>query len=264
MNAINSTFRGYKCRFKKEQYYASPNDEIQMAKRPKTVPEPVSADILQYWNSKEAKDKSDANKQNQKIWKYPHTVGEKSFALIREEKRKENSGAVSNKEFLVDTRRRKSGRVCNDSSEDITNQIVEMERVETQESEDGSQLVDPFTTVMGPDHPGRVRLYGRGVTKSLLKQKASDSRHSNIAVDELRENRMDELEERIQQRMQAQSDAIERDVTMNFITQLQHQNPRLTLDPNMLRFNAHSSREEAVIQQINRPFIRNNNEECSK
>ncbi|KAM3382211.1 hypothetical protein P3S68_007784 [Capsicum galapagoense] len=115
-----------------------------MAKRPKIVPEAVFADLLQYWNSKEAK-----------------------------VKRKENSGVVSNKEFLVDTRRRKSGRVCKDSSKDITNQIVEMERVETQESEDGSQLVDPFTTLMGPDHPGRVRLYGRGVTKSLLKQKVT-------------------------------------------------------------------------------------------
>ncbi|KAM3290933.1 hypothetical protein P3S67_019222 [Capsicum chacoense] len=171
------------------------------------------------------------------MWKYPHTVGKTNFALIREEKKKENSGAVSNKEFFVDTRRRKSGRVFKDSYEDITNQIVEMERVETQQSEDASQSVDAFTTVMVPDHPGRVRLYGRGVTK------------------------MDELEERIQQRIHAQRDSIERDVTMNIIEQLQHQNPGLTLDPNMLRFNAHSSREEAAIQQINRLFIGSNNED---
>ncbi|KAF3627728.1 hypothetical protein FXO38_20395 [Capsicum annuum] len=130
MNAIDSAFRGYKSRFKEDHYYAYPNYEIQMANRPKTVPEPVFADLLQYWNSKEAKDKSDANKQNQKMWKYPHIVGRTSFTLIRE---------------------------------------VEMERVETQESEDGSQSVDAFIIIMGPNHPGRVRLYGRGVTKSLLK-----------------------------------------------------------------------------------------------
>ncbi|KAM3219444.1 hypothetical protein P3L10_023975 [Capsicum annuum] len=198
------------------------------------------------------------------MWKYPHTVGKTNFALIREEKKKENSGAVSNKEFFVDTRRRKSGRVSKDSYEDITNQIVEMERVETQQSEDASQSVDAFTTVMVPDHPGRVRLYGRGVTKSLFKQKISDSgSSSNIATDELVEKRMDELEERIQQRIHAQRDSIERDVTMNIIEQLQHQNPGLTLDPNMLRFNAHSSREEAAIQQINRLFIGSNNEAVS-
>ncbi|KAM3204717.1 hypothetical protein P3L10_028127 [Capsicum annuum] len=154
MNAIDSAFRGYKSRLKKKQYYAYPNDEIRMANRPKTVPEPVFADFLLYWNSKEAKDKSDDNKQNKKIWKYPHTVGKISFVLIREEKNKENSGVVSNKEFFVDTRKRKSGRVYKDSSEDITNKIVEMERAETQESEDGSQSVDAFTTVMGLDHPG--------------------------------------------------------------------------------------------------------------
>ncbi|KAM3304597.1 hypothetical protein P3S67_011463 [Capsicum chacoense] len=125
-----------------------------MAKRPKTVPELVFADLLQHWNSKEVKDKSNANKQNQKIWKYPRTVGKTSFALIHEEKKKETSGAVSNKKFFVDTRRRKSGRVYKDSYEDITNQIVEMERVKAQQSEDASQSVDAFTTVMGPDHPG--------------------------------------------------------------------------------------------------------------
>ncbi|KAF3674201.1 hypothetical protein FXO38_05342 [Capsicum annuum] len=142
MNAIDSSFRGYKSRFKEDQYYAYPNDEIQIENRPKTIPEPVFANLLQYWNSKEAK--------------------------------------------------------------------IEMERVETQESEDGSQSFDTFTTIMGPDHPGRVRLYGRGVTKSLLKQKASDSRPcSNIIVDDLVEKIMDELEKKIQQRIHGQRDAIE-------------------------------------------------------
>ncbi|PHT53481.1 Non-functional NADPH-dependent codeinone reductase 2 [Capsicum baccatum] len=52
---------------------------------------------------------------------------------------------------------------------------VEMERVETQESEDGTQSTDSFTTVTGSDHPDRVRLLGRGVTKTLLKQKIQSS-----------------------------------------------------------------------------------------
>ncbi|XP_047267508.1 uncharacterized protein LOC124897929 [Capsicum annuum] len=126
--------RGHKSRFKKDRYYAYPNDEIRLANSPKTISEPIFADLLQYWNAKEAK--------------------------------------------------------------------VEMERVENQESEYGSQSVDAFTTVMGPDHPGRVRLFRCGVTKSLLKQKENESGpSSNIIADELVKKRMDELEERIQQRM---------------------------------------------------------------
>ena len=35
--------------------------------------------------------------------------------------------------------------------------------------EDGSSLVDPFTAVMNKDHAGYVRLYGKGVTKKMVK-----------------------------------------------------------------------------------------------
>ncbi|MCD9643018.1 hypothetical protein HAX54_030121 [Datura stramonium] len=63
---------------------------------------------------------------------------------------------------------------------------TEMERIETQESEDGSQSsVDAFAAVMGPDHPGRVRLYGRGVTKTLLKKKMNDSGPSSNVTDKM-------------------------------------------------------------------------------
>ncbi|KAM3248157.1 hypothetical protein P3L10_009925 [Capsicum annuum] len=161
----------------------------------------------------EAEDTSITNEENQKKLTYLHTVGKISFALICEENGKENSVALSNKELFVATRRRKPDRVYKDSSEDITNKIVEMERVETQEIEDGSQSTDAFIIVMGHDHPNQVKLFGHGVTKSLLKQKASHSRLSINIFDELVEKRLDELEERIQQRMQkkfnAQRDVIE-------------------------------------------------------
>ncbi|KAM3281409.1 hypothetical protein P3S67_028430 [Capsicum chacoense] len=201
-------FRGCKSRLKKDHLYAYPNDEIRRAKRPTFVPEPIFEDLLVYWNSEEAENTSKTNKENRKKFKYPHTMGKTSFALIREEKKMENSGALSNKEFFMATRTRKPDRIYKDTSEEITNKIVEMERVETQESEDGTQSTDAFTKAMGPNHHGRVRLLGRGVTKTLLKQKASDSRSSSKS-DELVEKRLDDLEERMQQRMNSQRDVIE-------------------------------------------------------
>lgn len=36
--------------------------------------------------------------------------------------------------------------------------------------EDGSGLVDPFVAVMGKEYDGHCRLYGKGVTKRLIKK----------------------------------------------------------------------------------------------
>uniref|UniRef100_M1D8F0 Ubiquitin n=1 Tax=Solanum tuberosum TaxID=4113 RepID=M1D8F0_SOLTU len=49
---------------------------------------------------------------------------------------------------------------------------AEMEKLQSQQSEDDDQSFDAFTPVMGDEHPGSMRLYGRGVTKSTLKRKA--------------------------------------------------------------------------------------------
>ncbi|KAH0776270.1 hypothetical protein KY290_007681 [Solanum tuberosum] len=159
-------------------------------------------------------------KENRKKLRYPHTVGKASFAIIRE---------------------------------------AEMETIETQETEDGSQSVDAYAAVMAPDHPGRARLYGRGVTKTLLRQKVADSGpSSNVVDDERIQRKMEELEERIQQRMQekfnAQKDNMERAVTMNIIAQLQ------CLNPSMLRFGVRSLGEEAALQLINRSSDGSNNQ----
>ncbi|KAF3679768.1 putative ethylene-responsive transcription factor-like [Capsicum annuum] len=106
---------------------------------------------------------------------------------------------------------------------------VEMERVDTQESKDSTQSTNSFTTVMGIDYPGRVRLLKHGVTMSLLKKKASNS-GSSSKPDELVEKRLDELKE------------------------------RLTLDPNMLGFNVHSSGEALANQPINYQSVGSNNQ----
>ncbi|XP_060211759.1 uncharacterized protein LOC132639324 [Lycium barbarum] len=167
---------------------------------------------------------SRTNTENRKKLRYPHTVGKRSFAIIRE---------------------------------------AEMERIETQESEDGSQSVDAFASVMGPEHPGCVRLYGRGVTKTDLKEKMGNSGPSLNITDEMMQQKIEEIEARVQQRMQkkfdAQMDTMERDVTMKVVGQIQHLNPNLQLDPSLLRFSV-CSHGEAAIQQINRPSAGSNNQ----
>ncbi|MCD7458439.1 hypothetical protein HAX54_038242 [Datura stramonium] len=68
---------------------------------------------------------------------------------------------------------------------------AKMEKVQTQQSEDGTQSVDAYELVMGPKHPGRVILYGRGITKTVLKKKVGDPPSS---TNELMQHKMEEIE----------------------------------------------------------------------
>ncbi|XP_016487052.1 uncharacterized protein LOC107807223 isoform X1 [Nicotiana tabacum] len=81
---------------------------------------------------------------------------------------------VSESEFKYLLEYRKSNKVQ-----------AEMEKIQTQKSEDDNQSVDAFATVMGSKHPGRVRLYGRGVTKIIFKQKSRKSGPSSNTTYEM-------------------------------------------------------------------------------
>ncbi|XP_075089005.1 uncharacterized protein LOC107831794 isoform X2 [Nicotiana tabacum] len=147
---------------------------------------------------------------------------------------------------------------------------AEMEQIQTQESEDDNQSIDAFATVMGPEYPGRVRLYGRGVTKTILKQKSGNSGPSSKTTDEIMEQKMKEMEERMQQRMQKnfeeQQETWRQQITLNVVAQLQHINPDLRIDPNMLAFGGRSlgeasSAQQVAIQLINRPSTGSTNQD---
>ncbi|XP_019223798.1 PREDICTED: uncharacterized protein LOC109205542, partial [Nicotiana attenuata] len=209
--SIQNAWRKYKNQLFNDHYKPYENDELRMEKRPVDVPESQFRDLLNYWNSDAYKKLSQTNTENRKKLKYPHTVGKRSFA-----------------------------RICE----------AEMERIQpTQESEDDTQSVDAFASVMGPEHPGRLRLYGRGVTKTSLKRKVEDLGPS---TDEVMQQKLEEMEERMRQRLQekfnAEKDAMELQVAVKIISQLKHLNPDLRVDHSMLGFNARSSGEASSAQ----------------
>lgn len=116
---------------------------------------------------------SETNTKNRKKLLNPHTSDKKSFAVIcnRLEKDKES---VSSKGLFVVTRTRNPNRVYKASYESTASKIAEMEEHETQTSANG-QSVDSSSAVMGPEHPGHLRLYGAGVTKTTLKKIVGNS-----------------------------------------------------------------------------------------
>ncbi|XP_070031098.1 uncharacterized protein [Nicotiana tomentosiformis] len=159
--SIGNAWRRHKSQRKKDHYDAYQNDEVRMTKRPGYIPEFQFKELLKYWSSDKLQISSEINKENQKKLTDPHTAGKISFAVIR-------------------------------------NELAEMEKIETQQSVDGSQSVDAFSSVMGPEHSGRLRLYGRGVTKTTLKGKVGHfeptSNATNDTVQEMQE-RIRKMEE---------------------------------------------------------------------
>ncbi|XP_009792893.1 uncharacterized protein [Nicotiana sylvestris] len=219
------------------------------------------------WVSAIIKETSKTNIENRKKLKNPHTAG---FATIREKKKKETSEAPSSKDMFVATRSRKPGRVYKESYKDTMHKIAEIEQIQNQESEDNNQSIDAFTTVMGPEHPGRVRLYGRGVTKTILKQKSGNFGTSSKTIDEIMEQKMEEMEEKMQERMQKkfeeQQETWWQQITRNVVAQLQHLKPDLRIDPSMLALGdpslgEASSAQQAGIQLINLPSTGSTNQD---
>ncbi|KAK9074853.1 hypothetical protein SSX86_003172 [Deinandra increscens subsp. villosa] len=126
--------------------------------------------LLRMWNNKDVANRSLRAKENRMSQKNMHTAGPKSFARIREEMRNDDP----NKELpdlckmFERTRKRTEGRAYLDTYDDTASKIEQMKNYKP--SEDGNASVDPFRVVMNKEHHGYVRLYGRGVTKTMMKK----------------------------------------------------------------------------------------------
>nr|XP_010321274.1 uncharacterized protein LOC104647545 [Solanum lycopersicum] len=210
-----------------------------MAKKPGHIPECQFRELLKYWNSEKFKKMSETNAKNRKKLMNPHTVGKKSFALVRNKLEKDKE-TVSSKDIFVVTRTRKPGRSYKGSNEDTTSKIAEMEQIEKQISING-EYVDAFSSVMGPEHPGRLRLYGAGVTKTTLKKKVGNWESTLSATTD----GMHEMQERMQ-KMEKQKKIVRQEVIADVIAQLKH--ARL-IDPNILAaLSTPSPRESTSVQ----------------
>ncbi|KAH0671263.1 hypothetical protein KY285_023735 [Solanum tuberosum] len=87
-----------------------------------------------------------------------------------------------------------------------------MEEIETQ-MDTNDQFVDAFSVVIGPEHPGCLRLYGVGVTKTTLKRKAGNSEQSLNDTNDL----VQQMQERIQ-KMEKQMEEQKKTVRQEVIT----------------------------------------------
>ncbi|XP_019246680.1 PREDICTED: uncharacterized protein LOC109226349 [Nicotiana attenuata] len=123
---------------------------------------------------------------------------------------------------------------------------------------------------MGAEHPGRLRLYGRGVTRTSLKGKMgyfeSSSNATNDLVQQMEERMTRMFEEQKEQfeKQKEQKRMMRQEILGDIFVQLQRSG--LQIDPNILAnlcarsSGEASSAQQVAIQPINRSSFGSNNQ----
>ncbi|KAK9117272.1 hypothetical protein Sjap_016219 [Stephania japonica] len=101
--------------------------------------------------------------------KLPHTTSRKGYARLEEEmKAKSGRGDISRADLWIEGHKNKKGQPHNDEIVGVVEKINECQR---RSSASSSQSInkDPIAQVFGPEHQGRVRGLGFGVTPSNVR-----------------------------------------------------------------------------------------------
>ncbi|KAL3321519.1 hypothetical protein AABB24_039243 [Solanum stoloniferum] len=107
------------------------------------------------------------------------------------------------------------------------------------------EYVDAFSSVMGPEHPGRLRLYGVGLIKSTLKKKVGNLESTlNATTDGM--HQMQERMQKMEKQMEEQKKTVRQEVIADVIAQLKHAG---LIDPKILvALSIPSLRESTSVQ----------------
>ncbi|XP_056682689.1 uncharacterized protein [Spinacia oleracea] len=181
MEAVNTSWRSYKCRFKKNYFYAYATDELRWENKPDTISVPQFQDLLNYWKCEKVEEESKTNSENRLLLNDMHTMGRKGFAILRHELQEQDPDKQepSQEKVYKESRKRVTGRTYLTNPEKIQENIVKIDALEsTQDGEGGTNSKDLISEVIqGPKSKSksRVPLYGKGMTKSDLKKKGKKS-----------------------------------------------------------------------------------------
>ncbi|XP_012846311.1 PREDICTED: uncharacterized protein LOC105966291 [Erythranthe guttata] len=225
MNLAKS-WRNWKNRVKANYFDPDLSLEENMRKRPDTEDERVLPDqwknAVIYWSSDKSKMISAKNKVSRSNKSMHHTTGKRSFAQVRE-RMKESEASVDEDETgdnpiingpsRTDLFLKCYTRNGESSNPSVVNCLRKMKDL-ISELPSGAKDIGPddiFSRVVGQDKPGRVRMFGRGVTASVVYgdlHKGGETCHTNIAY----KNEIDALKQRadeqdkliIEQNMQIQ------------------------------------------------------------
>ncbi|XP_021727396.1 uncharacterized protein LOC110694514 [Chenopodium quinoa] len=180
MDAVNS-WKYYKCQIKKKHFYAYDTDDLKWEHYPDTISDQMFLDLLQYWHTDEAKAISQSNKSNRLMLDDMHTLGRKSYAILRHELQQQDPDKKEPSQAKVykESRKRSAERTYISSFEKAKENIDKIDALESAQSqEDGNVCNDPYSEVIPPPkRKSRLHLCGSGVKKSDLKNKDTKSNY---------------------------------------------------------------------------------------
>ncbi|CAI8602667.1 unnamed protein product [Vicia faba] len=160
---VREAWRRYKHKIKKNHFLKYSDMTERLKNRPPNVPIAQFKSLCAYWSKETIQAISESNTRNRAQLKWMHRMGPKNFALTREKVRQKEKREPTQSEMFVETRKGNKGKEMN--VETGKSQLQEM--VEKEESD-----TEAFKVVFGKECPGRVRCYGRNITKTSLKRKA--------------------------------------------------------------------------------------------
>ncbi|KAD4982497.1 hypothetical protein E3N88_19168 [Mikania micrantha] len=170
LKSIGQSYKVHKCRFKQKHFYQFKDNKTRWNNRPNNIPEDDFRKLLRLWSNKDMEQRCARAKQSRMSQKNMHTAGPKSFARIREEMKNDDphQKVPTLTQLFERTRKRTEGRTYVDLYDDTAMKIEQMKNYKAKENE--NTTIDPFLVVMNKENYGYRRLYGRGVTNTLIKK----------------------------------------------------------------------------------------------
>ncbi|KAL4380796.1 hypothetical protein AHAS_Ahas04G0069300 [Arachis hypogaea] len=166
MTGVQGVWKRYKTRIKKkhfEPYFG--NIEDMLVNRPLEIPEIQFRKLIAYWSIPTVKAMCVINSENRKKQQWRHKMGPINFARVRVDLRekKENKEEPNQAEMFVATRNGLKGKTLDVETQAVIDKLDDIQ-------EAGETPTNAFQKVFGKENSGRVRCYGRTVTKTSLKK----------------------------------------------------------------------------------------------
>ncbi|KAM3216515.1 hypothetical protein P3L10_025956 [Capsicum annuum] len=164
MHDLRDAWRGFKREVKRRYFDKRLTIEEMLEKCPAGVPAVHLRQLIEYWKLPEVEALSEVNSQNRKKQKWRHQMRPINFGRVRValHRTKENNEEPLKAEMFVATRTKTGKEVQADTQ-------IAISELENHQNA-GKTPDDAFMAVFGKEKPGRVRGYGRSVTRTSLQK----------------------------------------------------------------------------------------------
>ncbi|KAL0003960.1 hypothetical protein SO802_011521 [Lithocarpus litseifolius] len=165
---MNRSYKNYRSSLKKKwfkPYEEDPEEALEIL-----PPNMVDDDwnyLVNLWSNKDWKTMCDKNKYSRSKNFIIHITGSKSFQQRSEEERERTGEDPSRLQLFEITHTRSNGQAANETTQEA---LMKFKRLTTEVAEGSLQMSgdEMFVEVFGPEHHGRVRGYGDGISPTEL------------------------------------------------------------------------------------------------